>query len=92
MAAVAGSLHEPTPPDSVERLWRTEWSRLDARGRGAVSFGDLPQLLEALGVDLTEDELEDAAYSAPRGTTRPPSRRLRGAGSRRRRGGASWWF
>ena len=50
-----------TAGESVERLWRSEWKKLDSRGRGAVSFADLPQLLDALGVDLSEEELEDAA-------------------------------
>merc|ERR1712078_849034 len=30
-------------------------------GRGAVSFAELPQLLDELGVALTPQELEDAA-------------------------------
>ena len=47
--------------DAVERLWRDKWHALDDRGRGAVSFAELPQLLEELGVALTAEELEDAA-------------------------------
>ena len=47
--------------DAVERLWRDKWQALDERGRGAVSFAELPQLLDELGVALTPQELEDAA-------------------------------
>ena len=41
--------------------WRCEWKKLDPRGRGSIPFEDLPQLLDGLGVDLSDDELEDAA-------------------------------
>ena len=41
--------------------WRMEWKKLDGRGRGSVSFAELPQLLEALGVDMSEAEVEEAA-------------------------------
>ena len=41
--------------------WRCEWKKLDPRGRGSIDFEDLPQLLDGLGVDLSDDELEDAA-------------------------------
>ena len=41
--------------------WRCEWKKLDPRGRGSIPFEHLPQLLDGLGVDLSDDELEDAA-------------------------------
>ncbi|KAH8092440.1 hypothetical protein JL720_5413 [Aureococcus anophagefferens] len=43
------------------RRRRCEWKKLDPRGRGSIPFEDLPQLLDGLGVDLSDDELEDAA-------------------------------
>ena len=41
--------------------WRCEWKKLDPRGRGSIPIEDLPRLLDGLGVDQSDGELEDAA-------------------------------
>lgn len=47
--------------NSLERAWKAEWRKMDARGRGSLPFADLPVLLKKLGVDMTDDEIEDVA-------------------------------
>ena len=58
MAAMAES--------AFDSAWRREWRKVDPRGRGSVNFSELPALLDALGADLDEAELEDAAVRIQR--------------------------
>lgn len=44
----------------AQQAWRTVWRKVDARGRGSLTFTEFPVLIKQLGVNLTEDEIEQA--------------------------------